>query len=151
MYINFYFVDIKKEKKAYIIIYKSNKQNISFNSINTLIYNKLNNLQLTNTDNSNSINYHELFYIKQGLSITYSDEIWNNLISIYLKKTELIYLIDENYINNIYSSKLILFLTDEYQNDIKQFLINYYNSTLLFNSSSANLDNLSEVMITDNK
>lgn len=148
MYINFYFVDIKKEKKTYIIIYKSDKQHISFNNINTLIYNKLNNLQLTNTD---SINYHELFYIKQGISIIYNNEIWNKLVSIYLKKTELIYLIDEKYIKNIYSSEMILFLIDDYQNDIKQFLINYYNLELSFNSINTSLDNLKEVIITDNK
>lgn len=148
MYINFYFVDIKKEKKSYIIIYKSDEKIISFYKINTIIYNKLNNIAITNVDTSdnNSINYHELFYIKQGISIIYNNNIWNDLISIYLKKTELIYLIDENYIKNIYSHDIILFLIDDYKHDIKQFLINYYN-----NHYKIPLDNLSTILLSNDK
>lgn len=141
-------MDIKKEKKSYIIIYKSDEKIISFYKINTIIYNKLNNIAITNVDTSddNSINYHELFYIKQGISITYNNNIWNDLISIYLKKTELIYLIDENYIKNIYSHDIVLFLIDDYKHDIKQFLINYYN-----NHYKIPLDNLSTILLSNDK
>jgi len=132
MFLHFYFVNIKKEKKNYIMVYKSDEESITFKDINNLLYHQLNNLScITSTlesslDLNNSINYHELFYIKQGLSISYTKSIWNDLIKIYLNKIELQYLIDDKYIINLYSYNIVLFLMDDYQKDIKQFLINYY-------------------------
>jgi hypothetical protein len=132
MFLHFYFVNIKKEKKNYIMVYKSDEESITFKDINNLLYHQLNNLScITSTlesslDLNNSINYHELFYIKQGLSIPYTKSIWNDLIKIYLNKMELQYLIDDKYIINLYSYNIVLFLMDDYQKDIKQFLINYY-------------------------
>jgi hypothetical protein len=132
MFLHFYFVNIKKEKKNYIMVYKSDEESITFKDINNLLYHQLNNLScITSTlesslDLNNSINYHELFYIKQGLSIPYTKSIWNELIKIYLNKIELQYLIDDKYIINLYSYNIVLFLMDDYQKDIKQFLINYY-------------------------
>jgi hypothetical protein len=132
MFLHFYFVNIKKEKKNYIMVYKSDEESITVKDINNLLYHQLNNLScITSTlesslDLNNSINYHELFYIKQGLSIPYTKSIWNDLIKIYLNKIELQYLIDDKYIMNLYSYNIVLFLMDDYQKDIKQFLINYY-------------------------
>jgi len=114
------------------MVYKSDEESITFKDINNLLYHQLNNLScITSTlesslDLNNSINYHELFYIKQGLSISYTKSIWNDLIKIYLNKIELQYLIDDKYIINLYSYNIVLFLMDDYQKDIKQFLINYY-------------------------
>lgn len=126
MFLHFYFVNIKKEKKSYILLYKTENNIISFNDINSILYDKLNNSQ-----NSNNINYHELFYIKQGISIPFTNEVWNQLIKIYLKKIELLYLIDDKYIKTIYSYNTILYLIDNYKNEIKQFLIDYYTKTTL--------------------
>jgi hypothetical protein len=134
MFLHFYFVNIKKEKKNYIMVYKSNEESITFKDINNLLYHQLNNIScITSTpeyllDLNNSINYHELFYIKQGLSIPYTKLIWNDLIKIYLNHIELQYLIDDKYIINLYSYNIVLFLMDDYQKDIKQFLINYYGN-----------------------
>jgi hypothetical protein len=134
MFLHFYFVNIKKEKKNYIMVYRSSEESITFKDINNLLYHQLNNIScITSTlesplDLNNSINYHELFYIKQGLNIPYTKPIWNDLIKIYLNNIELQYLIDDNYIKNLYSYNIVLFLMDDYQKDIKQFLINYYGN-----------------------
>lgn len=134
MFLHFYFVNIKKEKKNYIMVYRSSEESITFKDINNLLYHQLNNIScITSTlesplDLNNSINYHELFYIKQGLNIPYTKPIWNDLIKIYLNNIELQYLIDDNYIKNLYSYNIILFLMDDYQKNIKQFLINYYGN-----------------------
>ena len=50
MIINFYFVNLKKDKKSYIFI--TNKET----NVNELLYNKLYNIPVTN-----SINYYEFF------------------------------------------------------------------------------------------
>lgn len=129
MFLHFYFINIKKEKKNYLMVYKTDIKTINVKDINNLLYNKLNNKPsiISSVENTtNNINYYELFYIKQGLSIIYNKEIWNKLIQIYLNKIELQYLIDDKYIKNIYSSDIILYLIDNYQEDIKQFLIKYY-------------------------
>jgi len=132
MFLHFYFVNIKKEKKNYLMIYKSDDTIINFKDINNLLYNELNNISClpsiisSSSNNTDNINYHELFYIKQGLSISYNKDIWNELIQIYLNKIELQYLIDDKYIKNLYSYNILLYLMDDYQKDIKQFLIKYH-------------------------
>lgn len=132
MFLHFYFVNIKKEKKNYLMIYKSDDTIIKFKDINNILYNELNNISClpsiisSSSNNTDNINYHELFYIKQGLSIPYNKDIWNELIQINLNKIELQYLIDDKYIKNLYSYDILLYLMDDYQKDMKQFLIKYY-------------------------
>lgn len=132
MYINFYYINSKKEKKNYLMVYKSDEKSFPFETINSLLFDKLNNLSnnLSNiNEQNNAINYFELFYIKKGLSITYNENKWHKLISIYLKNIELQYLIDEEFIKKIYYDNIILFLLDDYKQDIKDFLINYYEKS----------------------
>jgi|LauGreDrversion4_2_1035121.scaffolds.fasta_scaffold02290_1 hypothetical protein len=123
MIINFYFVNLKKDKKSYIVI--TNKET----NVNELLYNKLYNIPVTN-----SINYYEFFYIKKGMQILWDQNIWDELVKIYLSKLDLLYLIDQEYILNIYSNEMILFSLDEYETQIKQFIMNYYDKLKLNNS-----------------
>jgi hypothetical protein len=123
MIINFYFVNLKKDKKSYIVI--TNKET----NVNELLYNKLYNIPVTN-----SINYYEFFYIKKGMQILWDQNIWDELVKIYLSKLDLLYLIDQEYILNIYSNDMILFSLDEYETQIKQFIMNYYDKLKLNNS-----------------
>ena len=41
MFLHFYFVNIKKEKKNYIMVYKSDEESITFKDINNLLYHQL--------------------------------------------------------------------------------------------------------------
>lgn len=122
MYLYSYFVNIKKEKKDYIIIYKTNMDKVSHNDINNTLYRQLN----PDSIDISTINFYELFYIKPGLKLEYNKIHWNNLIKIYINNIKLFNLIDENYINTLYSQNILLFNLETYNDKIKQFFINYY-------------------------
>lgn len=129
MYLHFYYANIKKEKINYIFIFKHEDKIVKFNSINKLLYNKLNSLSLTDeliTDNN--INYYELFYFKEGIKIKYEKMVWNDLIKIYLNKIDILTLIDENYVKNLYLCDSLLFPIAQYENNIKEFLIKFYEN-----------------------
>lgn len=124
MFLHFYYVNCKKEKKDYIIIYKFKNEVISFNQINSVLYSEFNN----NTLEDKNINYYELFYIKEGLKIKYEKELWNNIINMYLNKLNIHMIIDEKYVEKLWNSNLLLFLIDKYDNSLKEFLISYYKN-----------------------
>lgn len=129
MYLHFYYANIKKEKINYIFIFKHEDKIVKFNSINKLLYNKLNSLSLTDeliTDNN--INYYELFYFKEGIKIKYEKMVWNDLIKIYLNKIDILTLIDEKYVKNLYLYDSLLFPIAQYENNIKEFLIKFYEN-----------------------
>ena len=122
MYLYSYFVNVKKEKKDYIIIYKTELDNILHNEINTILYKQLN----PDSTNASTINFYELFYIKPGIKLEYNKKLWNDLIKIYITNIKFFNLIDEKYINTLYSENILLFNLEIYNDKIKQFFINYY-------------------------
>jgi hypothetical protein len=133
MFLHFYYANIKKEKINYIFVFKHEDKIVKFNKINKLLYNKLNSLivndELDNeNENENSINFYELFYFKEGVKITYEKIIWDDLIKIYLSKVDILSLIDEKYVKELYLSGSLLFPIIDYENNIKQFLIKYYEN-----------------------
>jgi hypothetical protein len=137
MYLQFCYVSYKKEKKDYIlVIKKENEDELDFKKLNNIIYNKLciysDNNQINDNININ-FNYFEYFYIKKGSIIKYSTELWSKLINIYIKKINILDLIDDNYINNIYKTNLLLYNLDDYKIDIITFLTDYYDTKFLNN------------------
>lgn len=138
MFLHFYYVNCKKEKKDYIIIYKYNKEIISFSEINNILYKEIYNDKIddnnaknddnTDTGNGNNINFYELFYIKEGVKIKYERELWNNIINMYLNKLNIHIIINDKYVEKIWNSDLLLFSIDIYDDSLKQFLITYYKN-----------------------
>lgn len=126
MFLHFYYVNCKKEKKDYIVIYKYTNEIISFSHINTVLYKELNNISLENS--ISNLNFYELFYIKEGLKIKYEKELWNKIINMYLNKLNVHMIIDEKYVENIWNNDLLLFLIDKYDESLKDFLISYYKN-----------------------
>ncbi len=133
MLLHFYYVNFKKEKKDYIIIYKCKESEVSFNDINTILYKTINN------EINENINFYELFYIKEGIKIEFNNNIWNDIINIYLNKINIQMIIDNKYIENIYNTDLLLFLIDEYNDQLKQFLLTYYKNTSTLCSVLSNI------------
>jgi hypothetical protein len=83
MFLHFFYVDYKKEKKNFICILKSNTdKEFEFQNLNNILYENLNN---DSKPNSN-FNCFEYFYIKRGLIIENQKYIWDKLMKIYLKK-----------------------------------------------------------------
>lgn len=136
MYLHFFYVTYKKEKKDYIVILKTtdNKQ-IEFQEINDILYKNLylisNNLNNINNkisnDNNLSFNYFEYFYIKKGLIIENQKYIWDRLIKIYLKKVNIMNLIDENFVSNLYNNTILLYKCNLYSKDLTNFIIEHYS------------------------
>ena len=123
MYLYSYFINIKKEKKDYILIYKTEVDKVLHNDINIKLYKELN----PEIEYNNTINFYELFYIKPGIKLEYNKIIWNDLIKIYISNLSLNNLIDVQFINKIYSQNILLFDLEMYNQRIKEFFINYYN------------------------
>lgn len=137
MYLQFCYISYKKEKKDYIlVIKKENEDELEFTKLNNIIYNKLciysDNNQINDDININ-FNYFEYFYIKKGSIIKYSTEFWSKLINIYIKKINILDLIDNNYIDNIYKTNLLLYNLEDYKIDIITFLTEYYDTKFLNN------------------
>jgi hypothetical protein len=129
MFLHFYYANIKKEKINYIFVFKHEDKVVKFNNINKLLYNKLNSLTVNDKfDNDNSINFYELFYFKEGVKITYEKTIWDDLIKIYLSKVDILSLIDEKYVKELCLSGSLLFPIIDYEKNIKNFLIKYYEN-----------------------
>ena len=123
MYLYSYFINIKKEKKDYILIYKTEVDKVLHNDINIKLYKELN----PEIEYNNTINFYELFYIKPGIKLEYNKIIWNDLIKIYISNLSLNNLINKKFINKIYSQNILLFDLEMYNQQIKEFFINYYN------------------------
>ncbi len=123
MYINIYYLNIKKEKKDYILLCKSETQDIDFNEINSMIHKNLN-----DTTNSNA-NYYELYYLKKGVVLDYTEDIWKKCISLYLEKIDIKNIIDVKYVKKIKENNIILYSLNEYEYSLKQYLIyNHINN-----------------------
>ncbi len=130
MFLHFFYVTYKKGKQNYIAIIKSNENFIEFNNLNNLLYNKLHLLNSDNTINTielSNINYYEYFYIKKGLIIENQKYLWDNLMKIYLKNIDIKILLDQDYINNLYNQKILLFDFNIYKHQIIDFLIEHYS------------------------
>lgn len=144
MFLHFFYVTYKKGKQNYIAIIKSKENSLEFNNLNNLLYNKL---HLLNSDNninnleSPNINYYEYFYIKKGLIIENQKYLWDNLMKIYLKNIDIKILLDQDYINNLYNQKILLFDFLIYKNQIIDFLIEYYGHSY---SEFSEIDETSE-------
>lgn len=145
-YLHFFYVDYKKTNKNYIAIIKSkNKDQFPFNDLNNILYNYLHLLNynyeydLDENKQVNNINYFEYFYIKKGLIINYEKYIWNKLIKIYLEELDIKYLIDGQFVSNIYSKNIILFDYNQYSNKINKFLIDHYDDKVIEDYNNINI------------
>ena len=58
MFIHFYYINIKKEKNNYIMIYRHSDEYINFTHINSILYKINNNIDI-NSEISKSINFYE--------------------------------------------------------------------------------------------
>ena len=115
MYLHFFYIESKEYKINYISVIKHDNLNLDNNIINKFIYRDI---YLNNNDdniNYNNINYISLFYIKKGLVIENKQDLWNQLIKLYMKNIKLINLIDNNYIKKIQQSNILLFNIDIYK------------------------------------
>lgn len=125
MYLHFFYIESKEYKINYISVIKHDNLNLDNNIINKFIYR---NIYLNNNDdnniNYNNINYISLFYIKKGLVIENKQDLWNQLIKLYMKNIKLINLIDNNYIKKIQQSNILLFNIDTYKENLSNFIIN---------------------------
>jgi hypothetical protein len=138
MFLHFYYVNCKKEKKDYIIIYKYDKEIVSFSEFNNILYKEIYNDKIEDSNDKiedsndkiedSNINFYELFYIKKGLKIKYKKELWNSVINMYLNKLNIQTIIDDKYVEKIWNSNLLLFLIDKYDDSLKQFLITHYKN-----------------------
>jgi hypothetical protein len=135
MFLQFFYISSKKEKKEYIMVIKKDNNDLSFEQINNILYNKLFMLS-TNINENITFNYFEYFYIKKGLCIEDNDINWSNLINIYLSKVNLIQLIDINYINQLYSNNIILYSLDDYKAQLINYLTKYYEIQYINNKLS---------------
>lgn len=125
MYIHFFYIESKEYKINYISVIKHDNLNLDNNIINKFIYR---NIYLNNNDddniNYNNINYISLFYIKKGLVVENKQDLWNQLIKLYMENIKLINLIDNNYIKKIQQSNILLFNIDTYKDNLSNFIIN---------------------------
>lgn len=125
MYIHFFYIESKEYKINYISVIKHDNLNLDNNIINKFIYR---NIYLNNNDddniNYNNINYISLFYIKKGLVIENKQDLWNQLIKLYMENIKLINLIDNNYIKKLQQSNILLFNIDTYKENLSNFIIN---------------------------
>jgi len=125
MYIHFFYIESKEYKINYISVIKHDNLNLDNNIINKFIYR---NIYLNNNDddniNYNNINYISLFYIKKGLVVENKQDLWNQLIKLYMENIKLINLIDNNYIKKIQQSNILLFNIDTYKDKLSNFIIN---------------------------
>lgn len=150
MFLHFFYVTYKKEKRNYIVILKSkNKKGIEFQQINDILYNHLylissNSVNNDNNNNNITFNYFEYFYIKKGLIIENQKYIWDKLIKIYLKKINIMNIIDEEYISNLYNSNILLYNCNLYNKEIINFITEHY-------SEKYKEDNLNDIINEFNK
>ena len=125
MYIHFFYIESKEYKINYISVIKHDNLNLDNNIINKFIYR---NIYLNNNDddniNYNNFNYISLFYIKKGLVIENKQDLWNQLIKLYMENIKLINLIDNNYIKKLQQSNILLFNIDTYKDNLSNFIIN---------------------------
>jgi hypothetical protein len=125
MYVHFFYIESKEYKINYISVIKHDNFNLDNSIINKFIYR---NIYLNNDDdnniNYNNINYISLFYIKKGLVIENKQDLWNQLIKLYMENIKLINLIDNNYIKKIQQSNILLFNIDTYKENLSNFIIN---------------------------
>ena len=125
MYVHFFYIESKEYKINYISVIKHDNFNLDNSIINKFIYR---NIYLNNDDdnniNYNYINYISLFYIKKGLVIENKQDLWNQLIKLYMENIKLINLIDNNYIKKIQQSNILLFNIDTYKENLSNFIIN---------------------------
>ena len=125
MYIHFFYIESKEYKINYISVIKHDNLNLDNNIINKFIYR---NIYLNNNDddniNYNNINYISLFYIKKGLVIENKQDLWNQLIKLYMENIKLINIIDNNYIKKLQQSNILLFNIDTYKDNLSNFIIN---------------------------
>jgi hypothetical protein len=125
MYVHFFYIESKEYKINYISVIKHDNVNLDNSIINKFIYR---NIYLNNDDdnniNYNNINYISLFYIKKGLVIENKQDLWNQLIKLYMENIKLINLIDNNYIKKIQQSNILLFNIDTYKENLSNFIIN---------------------------
>jgi hypothetical protein len=125
MYVHFFYIESKEYKINYISVIKHDNLNLDNSIINKFIYR---NIYLNNDDdnniNYNNINYISLFYIKKGLVIENKQDLWNQLIKLYMENIKLINLIDNNYIKKIQQSNILLFNIDTYKENLSNFIIN---------------------------
>lgn len=154
MFLHFFYVTYKKGKENYITIIKSKEKSIEFNNLNTLLYNKLHLLNSDNNNNNNNteltnINFYEYFYIKKGLIIENQKYLWDSLIKIYLKHIDIKILIDQEYINNLYNQKILLFDFNIYKNKIIDFLIEHYSHS--YSEINHETNNLNQIIASEVK
>ncbi len=135
-YLHFFYIDYKKSNTNYIAIIKSkDNEEFSFVKLNNILYNYLHLLnynyeyELEINEQENNINYFEYFYIKKGIIINYEKYLWNKLIKIYLEDLDIKFLIDSQFVNNIYSKNIILYDYNKYSIKITNFLIDHYDET----------------------
>lgn len=135
--LHFFYVEFKKDKTNNLLIYKSNDLEIEFNKINSLLYNYI----YSNENNEdNKINYFEYFYIKKGLVLKNTNNIWKELFTLFLNKCEIFKIINEEYINNLYNKNMLLFDLQIYNKELRQFLTNYYKTNYIFESDDTILN-----------
>jgi hypothetical protein len=124
MFLHFFYVDYKKEKKNFICIIKSKTDNeLNFQDINNILYENLNN----DAKPKSNFNCFEYFYIKRGLIIENQKYIWDKLMKIYLKKINILNLIDNKYISNLYDKNILLLDYGIYKFNLIDFLIEHYS------------------------
>jgi hypothetical protein len=149
MFLHFFYVTYKKEKKNYIVILKTKTNNsIEFHQINDILYKHLYLISSNsiNNDNNNNLtfNYFEYFYIKKGLILENQKYIWDKLIKIYLKKINIMNIIDEDFISNLYNTNILLYNCNLYNKEIINFIIEHY-------SEKYKEDNLNDIINEINK
>lgn len=128
-FLHFFYIEFKKDKTNNLLIYQSNDEEIEINKINTLLYNYI----YTNENNTDvKINYFEYFYIKKGLILKNTNNIWKELFTLFLNKCEIFKIINEEYINNLYNKNILLFDLQIYNKELTQFFTNYYKTKYIF-------------------
>lgn len=123
MYTHFIYIVLKKDKEKYLFAYKSKEEDLIITELNKIIYKELYNLSGQDTVDEN-INYFEIFYLKKGLII--KEDIWKDIIKIYMQKLDIITLINEEYIKELYAKDIIYFNISDYNKELNKYICDYY-------------------------
>lgn len=127
MFLHFLYVEHKELKETYITIIKFDKEILETVYVNKLLYKNLYLSEISDNnviDNNLNVNFYSLFYIKKGFVIENNNILWNKILKIYMKNINLIYLIDNNYLNKLKDSNILLFNIELYKNDLYDIIIN---------------------------
>ena len=98
--IQFLYVQKKESLEDYLMIVKLD----AIKNLNKSIYNALFNEYIESDEN---FNYIKSFYVKNGLIVEYTKEIWDMFISINYNDLDIIQIIDEKYLSSVYNSNIL--------------------------------------------